>query len=326
MQTVDFHTHLLNENIKFDRLYDKIAIKLFGKKFGLNLTNVKKNPYKAYTDALINNIRKSKYIKKVALFGVDARVDENGKEIDRDKSVCASNEQVLRFYEQNKDIIIPFFSINPNRSDALELIDYYHQKGFMGAKFLQNYWGIDTRDKKYKSYFQKLKEFDLPLIIHTGSENSIQSDNKYETLEMLEAPLSQGVKTIAAHMALSYSFLHPFKLFSKNPKNFNIQYFKLLEMLKKYNNLYADISAILTFQRAKVLRHLSNQTDIHHKLLFGTDFPVPFSAVFTTYDLAWKKRLKIEKEKNPFDRYTKAILEYFQEDSAIFYNYKKLIY
>lgn len=325
MQTVDIHMHLLNSEVQFNRFYDKIAIKFFGKKMGVEPKELIANPYKAYTNALVNNVRDSKYLSKTVLFGVDARVDNTGKEIHKDITVCASNDDLLKLYEQNSDVIIPFFSINPMRPDALDLIDKYSELGFKGAKFLQNYWGVDTRDKKYRAYFEKLKEKKLPLIVHIGSESSIHSIKECEKIEMLDYPLEIGVNVIAAHMALSYEPLKIFKALSKNPKNFNEEYFILLDMLNKYDNLYADISATLTPVRAKVLRHLSRQYDIHEKLLFGTDYPVPFSTVFNSYDLSYKKRLEHSKIRNPFDRYTQTILEYFDENNPIFSNYKKIL-
>jgi hypothetical protein len=96
-------------------------------------------------------------------------------------------------------------------------------------------------------------------------------------------------------------------------------------MLPKHENLYADISALLTPVRAKVLRHLSEQTNVHEKLLFGTDYPVPFSTVFNSYDLPYKKRFALAKEENPFDRYTKTVMEYFPEAHPIYRNYQKIL-
>ncbi|MGD9717686.1 MAG: mannonate dehydratase, partial [Sulfurimonadaceae bacterium] len=81
----------------------------------------------------------------------------------------------------------------------------------------------------------------------------------------------------------------------------------------------------LTPVRAKVLRHLSLQKHIHPKLLFGTDFPVPFSTFFTSYDLAWSKRYRLSKIANPFDRYAQAILEYFPHENPLYTNYRKLL-
>ncbi len=325
MQTVDFHTHLLSSRVKFDRLYDRIAIFLFAHKLGLNPKNIIKNPYQAYTDALMKNIKESPHISKIVLFGVDAKVNNRGDILHQDLTVCATNEDLYKFYQKNKDLIIPFFSINPMRPDALDLIDEYHEKGFRGAKFLQNYWGVDTRNKRYRAYFEKLKAKNLPLIIHVGSESSVHSYKECESLNMINHPLEIGVNVVTAHMALSYEPIKIFKALSKNPKNFNRDYFKLLEMLEVHDNLYADISAILTPVRAKVLRDLSQQHQIHDKLLFGTDFPVPFSTIFTTYDLPLSKRFEIEREKNPFERYIRATTEYFDQSSPIFSNYKKLI-
>lgn len=204
MKTVDIHTHLLSSEVNFDRLFDKVAINLFAKKFGLDKKELQENPYNAYVNALTKNVRNSLHVEKVVLFGVDAKVDKKGKILHRDKTVCASNDDVLKVHEQNKDIIIPFFSINPNRPDSLDLIDFYVEHGFKGAKFLQNYWGVDTKDKAYKAYFEKLKKLNLPLIIHVGSESSVHSYKEYEGLDMLYQPLECGVNTICAHMALGY--------------------------------------------------------------------------------------------------------------------------
>jgi predicted TIM-barrel fold metal-dependent hydrolase len=325
IKTIDIHTHLLSSDVKFDRIYDKLALMFFGKKMGLDLDKVKQDPYGAYVDALIGNVVSSEHIEKIVLFGVDAKIGLDGVEIDRDMSVCASNDDVLSIYQKHPDIIVPFFSINPNRADALDLIDRYVELGFKGAKFLQNYWAIDLGDDRYKPYFQKLAKLDLPLIVHTGSENSISSVKEYESIKMLEAPLRCGVKVIAAHMALEYSLKNIYKAISNNPKYFNKEYFLLLEMLEIHENLYADISALLTPFRAKALRDLSQREQIHHKLLFGSDFPVPTTTLFSSYDLSLAKRFALSKIQNPFDRYAKSILEYFDATNPIYTNHKKLL-
>lgn len=322
---VDIHAHLLSSDVKFDRFYDKLAIKFFASRLGMDAKELIENPYVAYTSGLMKNIRESKHLSKTVLFGVDARVDEKGKILHKDITVCATNDDLLKLYHQNQDIIIPFFSINPNRPDALDLIDKYYELGFKGAKFLQNYWGVDTREKRFQPYFEKLKEKNLPLIVHVGSESSVHSFKACESIEMLNQPLEIGVNTICAHMALSYTPLGIFKALSKNPKHFNEEYFQLLKMLESYDNLYADISALLTPVRAKVLGHLSTQKQIHHKLLFGTDFPVPFTTVVNSYDLPFKKRFEISKIKNPHDRYAEVMLEYFGDENEIFTNHKKVL-
>ena len=325
MKTIDMHVHLLSSEVSFNRVYDKIALRFFAKRFGIDTKTVSIDPYKAYTDALIHSVENSLHVKKIVLFGVDAKVDDKGEILNKDLTVCATNEDVATLYENHKDVIIPFFSINPKRPDALELIDTYYAQGFKGAKFLQNYWGVDTREERYRPYFEKLASLDLPLIVHVGSESSVHSYASCESIEMLRQPLELGVKVICAHMALSYEPRHIFKALSRRPKHFNEEYFTLLTMLKEYDNLYADVSALLTPVRAKVLRHLSTQSDVHAKLLYGSDYPVPFTTVLNSYDISLLKRMCIALERNVFDRYAKAILEYFPSNNPIYTNYKKVL-
>lgn len=325
MTTVDTHVHLLASSVKFNRPFDKFAVGFFARKFGLNARELLKNPYEAYVKGLIANARESKFVDKIALFGVDAKVDERGRELHRDATVCATNEDVLAVARAYPDVVAPFFSVNPLRPDALDLIDRYYEAGFKGAKFLQNYWGVDTREARFRAYFEKLKALNLPLIIHVGNENTVASAREYEGLEMLSQPAQIGVNTICAHMAIRYEGAHPFKALSKKPENFGAEYFKLLEMLETTPNLYADVSAILTPARARALRHLSAQTRIHGKLLYGSDFPVPYSAIYNSYDLKFRKRLELHREPNAFDRGVRAVMEYFGEDNAIWSNYKKIL-
>lgn len=326
MNTVDIHTHLLSSEVSFDRLYDKVAMRFFGPGLGVDRKSLSRDPYKAYLSALINSVRSSQYVEKICLFGVDGRFDTSGKELDRDRTVCATNEEVIAVAREHADCVIPFFSINPLRSDALDLIDEYTEQGCRGVKFLQNYWGIDLNHRRFLPFFEKLVKNNLPLIIHIGSEYSIQSNSACEGTDMLTQPLAAGVRTIAAHMGLGRMDhkLILWRNLSRNPAYFDRDYFRLLELLESEENLFADTSAILAPLRARALRHLSRQYQVHDKILFGTDYPVPFTIRHNSYDLPNRNRRQIGGIANPFDRYIAAILEYFPEESPIYSNYKKI--
>jgi predicted TIM-barrel fold metal-dependent hydrolase len=330
MQTVDFHTHLLNPNVSFSRLYDKVAISLFAKKLGVDSKELIDKKYEAFVDAYINNIKKSKYVKKSVILPVDAKIDLYGNEMHRDKTVCSSNDDIYEEYKRNPDELIPFFSINPNRKDALDLIDKYVSLGFQGAKFLQNYWDIDINDKKYTPYFEKIKFYDLPIIIHSGSEYAISSNPKYEKIEVANQAIEIGCKVVLAHFGVNIIMENRLnKLhhnFSFDTNKFGDDYFKMIEYLEKYENVYADLSATIALFRTKIIEDLAkNQKHIHNKLLFGTDYPVPFSILFSYHSLGLKKRLDLEKVINPFDRNISFFNEYFEENSPIYTNWQKLI-
>jgi len=232
MKTIDTHTHLLNPNVRFDRLFDKISVRFFAKNLGTDPVQLMARPYDTYVDSMARAIRESRHVEKVCLFGVDARLDEQGREISRDKTVCAMTEDVLAVTGKYPDQFIPFFSINPRRPDALELIDQHIENDCRGAKFLQNYWGVDLNNEQFIPYYEKLKENNIPLIIHIGSEYSIDSFARYERIEMLDLPLATGVTVVAAHMGLGRinHKLCVWKNLSKNPGNFDADYFRLLDM------------------------------------------------------------------------------------------------
>ncbi|MEW7978871.1 MAG: amidohydrolase family protein [Candidatus Sedimenticola endophacoides] len=253
MQTVDIHTHLLSPEVRFERLFDRVAMRLFGKGLGIDPALLARDPYGAYTSALIDSVRGSRQVRRVCLFGVDARVDGRGRELHRDPTVCAATEDVLALHRDHGDCIIPFLSVNPLRPDALDRLDEYIGRGCRGAKFLQNYWGVDLNDERFIPYYERLREAAIPLIIHIGSEYSIESFTAQERVEMLDLPLATGVTCVAAHMGLGRvgHRLRPWRNLSRDPRWFDRDYYRLLELLESHDNLYADISAILAPLRAR---------------------------------------------------------------------------
>ena len=123
----------------------------------------------------------------------------------------------------------------------------------------------------------------------------------YANPEILRLPLECGVTTIAAH-AGSNSLLDP---------NF-IPVF--LKMLKEHPNLYGDNSALNTPFRA---RHYKELTDVHDRLLHGSDMPIPSEPAWTWlrgyYDT--KTYLKLRSIKNVIERdyQTKCALGFPEE-------------
>jgi predicted TIM-barrel fold metal-dependent hydrolase len=327
MKTIDTHTHLMNPEVRFDRLFDKITIRFFAQGLGVEPAALMADPFETYVTSMAKSIHESQYVERACLFGVDSRLDERGREIDRDRTVCATTEDTLAVHQRYPDAFIPFFSINPRRRNALDLVDEYVERGCRGAKFLQNYWAVDLNDQRFIPYYEKLVSRGLPLVIHIGSEYTIDSDPRYERIGMLDLPLECGVTVVAAHMGLgriNYKFRF-WRNLSQQPRYFDDDYFRMLEKLRRHDNLYADISAILAPLRARALRHLAAQTDVHHKILFGTDYPVPFSIRFNSYDLPVAKRKEIARIQNPFDRYLAVLLEYFPEGSPLYENYQKVL-
>ena len=327
MKTLDIHTHLLNPSVTFERLFDRLAVRFFARRLGIEPARLRANPYEAYVQAMAGALRASSRVERACLFPVDARFDSRGRQVHRDPTVCAFTEDVLAVAARHPDLFIPFLSVNPQRPGALELLEQYAERGCRGAKFLQNYWLLDLNQDRFIPYYEKLQELGLPLVIHLGAEFAIDSSSRYEGNDMLRLPMECGVTVIAAHMSLGRleHRLLPWRNLSRDPRFFDRDYFQLLEMLEEHPSLYADTASMLVPLRARALPHLARQSQVHHKILFGSDYPVPFTVGFNTHDLPREKVRRIAAIDNPFDRYLALMLEYFPEGNPIYRNWKKLL-
>ncbi|WP_457675968.1 amidohydrolase family protein [Thiolapillus sp.] len=327
MKTIDIHTHLLNPAVRFDRLFDRLVIPFFASSLGVNARALKKDPWETYVQAMARAVATSTRVRQTCLFAVDARVDRRGRELHRDGTVCADTADVLGVARRFPDQFIPFLSVNPLRPDALDRLEEHAANGCRGAKFLQNYWEVDLNDESLVPYYEKLAALKLPLVVHVGSELTLASKRAYEGADMLRLPLDCGVTVIAAHMGLGQidHLAFPWRNLSKNPRWFDADYHRILELLETRENLYGDLSALLIPLRARALPHLASQTQIHHKLLFGSDYPVPFTLRFNTHGLPRADMKRIGGIANPFDRYASALTEFFPEDNPVWRNHQKVL-
>ena len=110
--------------------------------------------------------------------------------------------------------------------------------------------------------------------------------------ELCSGSISSNKKVLA----MTYSVNAAIRItLSRDPEKFGANYFTLLGWLREFDGLYADVSALLCINKARILPHLKTQTQIHDKILFGTDFPVPFSVILSSYDLPFRERLALNR-------------------------------
>lgn len=121
-----------------------------------------------------------------------------------------------------------------------------------------------------------MKEHDMVLLTHVGKEDNVPV-TKFQPLNnplLYRKPLDMGVKVIMAHLASS----------GKNPDldndnapvdNYEL-FFRLMDEPKYKDLLFGDISAITQVNRmgAPLLKALERE-DLHHRLIHGSDYPLP---------------------------------------------------
>jgi predicted TIM-barrel fold metal-dependent hydrolase len=131
-------------------------------------------------------------------------------------------------------------------------------------KCLPNCHNIDTRLPHYRPFWERMAASRLPLLAHTGGEHTVpQFDRKLADPAALTGALDCGVTVIAAHCATKSGARDPDYLPA------------LVEMMARFPNLFADLSALNLPFRSAGLKAMLARPDLHDRLLHGSDFPVP---------------------------------------------------
>ena len=127
-------------------------------------------------------------------------------------------------------------------------------------------------------YTNELVDLDLPLLTHPGEERAVEGAAA-EALGnplLLRHPLERGVRVIAAHCASlgdSPDLDQPEK---SRPTRRNFDLFARLMDTPRYEGLLVgEISAIAQANRGTLVGELLLRRDWHHRLLNGSDYPLP---------------------------------------------------
>ena len=136
---------------------------------------------------------------------------------------------------------------------------------------------LKLSDPKLVPFYRKMAELDVALLTHVGKEYAVEAsgDQALGNPLFLRGPLDSGVKVIAAHCASlgkSRDLDDP-----KQPKIDNFDLFMRLMDEPRYDGLlFGEISAITQSNRLPdVLRELLDRPDLHHRLVNGSDYPLP---------------------------------------------------
>lgn len=188
------------------------------------------------------------------------------------------------------DNLLYVTSVNPNSVTAIEDLNKAVCDGAVALKWLPCAHNINPSDKKYISFYKELAKLQLPLITHAGGEKAVQGKHFRQDFGNplhLRLPLEHGVKVVVAHCSTEGKDIdfengdkvtHSFELFKRlmNDKNYE-------------NNLFADISATPQINRAHWLKEILLNESWHHRLLNGSDYPLPCMPIL--FSLTWLRHL-----------------------------------
>ena len=248
---------------------------------GVSAQNIRTNLAKAYVEALLRHLRTSS-LKKLVVFGHDRIYDERGKRLDSIVQLFVPNDYVFGVCKRHAGLM-PGVSIHPARGDALDELDECIERGAVLVKWLPNSQNINPSDRRYIRFYEKMRDAGLPLVAHTGGEHTVRILNdEYTTPACLQLPVEVGVNVIAAHSGTQSA---PFEK----------DYFGVFcAMAKKHPNFYGDNSAFSIPWRAKYVKRVLER-GLAHKMLHGSDYPVPCYAWWQLGRLPLSELAEIQK-------------------------------
>jgi predicted TIM-barrel fold metal-dependent hydrolase len=195
-------------------------------------------------------------------------------------------------------------SVHPYRADALRELERWARAGVRVCKWLPNSMGIDLEHALCRPFYRRLRELGLVLLTHVGDEHSVDAgfhDDALGNPLKLRGPLDMGVRVIAAHCASEGASADLDLDLQRGrdaaagqartrapPRVDNFELFLRLMDEERYKGLlFGDISAIVAFKRAQYLPALLDRQDLHARLLFGSDYPVP-----AVYVVVWTSQIE----------------------------------
>lgn len=210
------------------------------------------------------------------LLAFDHRYAEDG-ELDLEGSeFYVPNAYVYEAARSAPEIFEACASIHPYRVDAIEELELWAQRGVRFVKWLPNAMGIDPADPRCDAFYRRMRELDVTLLSHTGEEQAVDAEGDQELGNplRLRRALDAGVRVFAAHCG-SLGSSRDLDGDGARRSNFDL-FLRLMDEPRYEGLLYGEISTVTQVNRfAGVLDRLLERTDLHARLVNGSDWPLP---------------------------------------------------
>lgn len=275
-------------------LKNNFRFKVYLKAFGVTLPEVETKGDQILMKRLADRLEESTRVGAAIILAMDGVIDDQGN-LDRERTeFFVPNEYVSKEVSKYPNLYFGA-SVNPNRTDALDRLQWAKDNGALLVKWLPSIQYIDPGNKSFEPFYRKLIQLDLPLLTHAGQERSFtHSRDELADPVRLKLPLDLGVKVIVAHAAST----------GKNEGQEDID--RLIGMLESYPNLYSDISSMTQINKPGYLRQALKEKRFEGKLLYGSDFPLINTAAVSPWyfplNLTREQMQSISSIKNPWDR------------------------
>ena len=211
---------------------------------------------------------------KLMLFAFDWFHDENGQPVP-DKSIFHIPDQYAYEVALSEPQAFEWVcSIHPYRADAITALDAAIKDGARAVKWLPQGMGINPASAKCDAFYAACAKHNMPIICHTGRESAVQGGNQDDANPLkLRRALDAGVRIVLAHCASDGEDID-YDNNNEKIKSFDL-FLRLMDDPKYKHLVFGEISAVTLFNHSWTIEPLLQRTDLHHRLLNGSDYPLP---------------------------------------------------
>jgi len=243
-----------------------------------------KNNDAAFFKEFSKKIEKSSCVQSAVLFALDGYYEKDTGKLNLDKTEFLVPNRFVAEETKKYPNLLWAASVNPyrKREDWEKELKFAYDNGAVMIKLLPAMMGFQPNDPDIRPFYRRLKQYNLPIIIHLDEEGSFsRSYPEYNGVWKIEAALKEGVTVVVAHMATRGESLVPGEFAGEPGKDLvmmaSYEQLKVLARNPKYKeNLYVDISALpLTCTRERDLAKVLKDGDLWKgRMLYGSDFPL----------------------------------------------------
>ena len=224
-------------------------------------------PDVAYLDRVVEMQRLGNPDGRVMMMAFDVVVDEHGEERIDESIFHTPTEYVLHAALAHEEVEA-IASVHPYREDCVERLEAAVSAGARAIKWLPQSMRIDPDSPLCQPLYDALARLDVPLISHAGEEAAVESQvGHYESPKRLYRALESGVRVIVAHCA---------SLGEDEGRSAHLGFLEMMDEAEYEGRLFGDLSAMTQVNRCgPPLFDVLKRGDLHHRLLNGSDFPLP---------------------------------------------------
>lgn len=243
----------------------------------------------AYADFVATTVDSARELDYACLFAMDGAYTPQGEPRPADSHLVVPNAHLFEVCRKSPKLL-PVISINPDRPDALAELERWGPMA-VALKWLAPLQKFELDAVRHGRFLDALRALELPVIVHSGCEHTFPGmDQRLGNPALYEPLLKRGIPVVFSHCGTG-SFMHPGYDYSR----------EFGRMLERYDHAFGDTSAFCSLVRYQQVRRFKVERYIG-RLLHGSDFPIPSSAVYFLRDLGFDAIARLQGNRNVLDR------------------------